>query len=85
MGVGLAQEFEEHGVSEINGDRPLLPAYYVRVTELDLEAGVLDTGGGGPLPLLLVEENVVPLGLGLAHHHILHPIQRFRRTEKNKN
>ena len=80
----MAQEFEEHGVSEINGDRPLLPAYYVRVTELDLEAGVLDTGGGGPLPLLLVEEKLVPPGLGLAHQNVLHSIQRFRRTEKIK-
>ena len=91
LGVGLANEFWEHDVPELlDDDEPLISVTQeVRVAEL-LEARVLvltivqDAGVAGVafLPLPPVKEEVVPLGLGLPHHHIFHPIHRYRRTGK---
>ena len=52
------------------------------------EAGVaelVEAGGlvpAAPLPLPLVEEELVPPGLALAPHHALHSSHRFRRSKK---
>ena len=75
-GVSLLEELGEHGFPELQGDdveHLIIDAKEVRVDKLR-QAGVT----------WVVEEEVVPLGLGLPHHHVLHPIQSCRRPENKK-
>ena len=62
-GVSLLEELGEHGFPELQGDdveHLIIDAKEVRVDKLR-QAGVT----------WVVEEEVVPLGLGLPHHHVL--------------
>ena len=79
VGVSLREELREHGLLELfANDSGHLHAHEVRVEEL-VEAGVHVHA-----VLWVLEEEVVPQGLDLAHHHFLHPIQSFRGTEKKR-
>ena len=82
LGVSLMKIFDEHSLDELlDDDGVLLPAaaQVAWVGELVEARGLVPAA---PLPLPLVQEELVPPGLGLASHHILHPMQRRRRTEK---
>ena len=82
LGVSYLEELGEHGVDKLHDDDGvLLPAaaQEAGVAEL-VEAGGLVPAA--PLPLPLVEEELVPPGLALAPHHALHSTHRFRRTKK---
>ena len=80
VGVSLREELQEHGLLELfaNDSAVRYAAHEVRVEEL-VEAGVHVHA-----VLWVLEEEVVPQGLDLPHHHVLHSIQSFRRTEKNR-
>ena len=79
VGVSLSEELREQGLLELLGyDCKHLVAFEERVDEL-IEAGVLIY-----TVLRVLEEEVMPQGLSLAHHHVLHPIQSFRGTEKKR-
>ena len=81
FGVSLREELREHGLLELIGkDSKNLHACEVRVEEL-ADAGDLVQVNA---VLWVLEEEVVPQGLDLAHHHFLHPIQSFRGTEKKR-
>ena len=81
VGVSLREELREHGLLELIGnDSKNLHACEVRVEEL-ADAGDLVQVNA---VLWVLEEEVVPQGLGLAHHNVLHPIQSFRGTEKER-
>ena len=81
IGVSLREELWEHGLLEMIGYKSEhLHAHEVRVEEL-AEAGVLIQVNA---VLWDLEEEVMPQGLSLAHHHVLHPIQSFRGTEKKR-
>ena len=81
VGVSLREEHREHGLLELIGkDSKNLHACEVRVEEL-ADAGDLVQVNA---VLWVLEEEVVPQGLGLAHHNVLHPIQSFRGSEKKR-
>ena len=77
----MVEIFDENSVDELLDDDSVLLAAATKVPwvgELVKARGFVPAAA---LPLPLVQEKLVPPGLSLASHHILHPIHCNRRTE----
>ena len=84
LGVRLVKVLDEHRLDQLlDDDGVLLPAaaQVARVGELVEARGFAPVA---PLSLPLVQEQLVPPGLGPAFHHILHSLQCLRGPEERQ-